>query len=180
MTHPPSPWHLRGDLLLSVWRVGRQVTGAAFVDYRGDTLTYRELLVARPVLDRGRPAARITQIWVDSEQSLEGGRALWAIPKQLAVLRVTGDTGSVSVEGRSVATARFRRGRALPGRLPVRLWTAQPRGASTVVTPVRGRATVHLATARWDLAAEGPLGRLAGRRPLVSLVLADFDLRFGR
>ena len=63
------------------------VYAAAFVDYRdGGVLQYHELLVARLLRDDAVPRIRITDIWVDSSESLVGGRSLWGIPKQLAEL----------------------------------------------------------------------------------------------
>ena len=85
--YPPAPWGLQGQGWLSLFRVrsagprpdGRYVAG--FVSYEPDSpLTYAELLVAR-VLDRRQ--VEITDIWVDSVASRDGGRALWAIPKEL-------------------------------------------------------------------------------------------------
>ena len=65
-------------------RIGPRPDGtyvAAFVSYEpGSPLTYSELLIAR-VLDRRQ--VEITDIWVDSVVSRDGGRALWAIPKEL-------------------------------------------------------------------------------------------------
>ncbi|HET7326821.1 MAG TPA: acetoacetate decarboxylase family protein [Nocardioidaceae bacterium] len=180
MAYPPSPWDLCGDLFVSLWRVGRAVAGTAFANYRGGSLAYGELMAVRPVLDRQRPAVRITDIWVDSVASRDGGRSLWAIPKKLADLQIAGDVWTASTAGRRIAAATFHRGRRLPGRWPVRLRISQPRSGSTVLTPTRGWASAQLAHADWDLPADGPLAHLADRRPLVSLVLADFEIRVGR
>src|SRR5690348_12388115 len=108
MAYPPSPWSLRGRMHVSVWAVpvadvpalpaslsgavrvvrlfGRAFIGTAWVDYQpGGDLSYHELLSA--VLTRAgwRPRVTITHIWVDSVASRDGGRALWGIPKDLAV-----------------------------------------------------------------------------------------------
>ena len=94
MPFPSPPWSLTAQMWLSVFAVrdtGRPdrpagVYGAAFVDYQEDgVLAYHELLVAR-LHDAARRRVRITDIWVDSVASRDGGRALWAIPKQLADL----------------------------------------------------------------------------------------------
>lgn len=40
-SYPPSPWSMRGQLYLSLWRVGRALVGTAFVDYQaGSELEY--------------------------------------------------------------------------------------------------------------------------------------------
>lgn len=182
---------------LSVFRVpdtGRPdrpdgMYGAAFVSYEeGSPLTYLELLVARLVDAKARKV-RITDIWVDSAESLAGGRALWAIPKDLAKLelddRRLGPTShtefSGHVDGRTIAAGQFA---ALPGaslvRAPFHASTSQLRdGGSEVVTSMTGSSKTFPALATWEFAADGPLGFLHGRRPVASFRLTDLRLTFG-
>ena len=79
MTYPPAPWNMHGQLWLSLFRVrdgdhpDREpgVYGAALVSYEQPSpLTYSELLVARPVKQAGGRRVNITDIWVDSPDSL--------------------------------------------------------------------------------------------------------------
>lgn len=196
MPFPSPPWPLQGNLWISLFpvRTGRPgrpagIYGAGFVDYReGSVLTYRELLLARLVRDRAVPRVHITDIWVDSEPSREGGRSLWAIPKELAELHVTErPTGpalrsscDANVLGAAVAAARFTGVRAPSLRTPFRFTVAQEREDGTrVVTPVTGSACTLPVMGRWDFGAEGPLAWLHGRQPVASLRLGDFRLTFG-
>jgi hypothetical protein len=179
------------------------VYGAAFVDYEpGSELTYHELLVAR-LVRAGRSAhVRITDIWVDSATSRDGGRSLWAIPKHLADRPL--DRGAVGpVErtsfsgvagGQHLATARFT---TLPGaavlRMPFATSTSQLRDAGTgepagpvdspgdelVISPFTGSHRGIPSRASWTFDADGPLGFLSGRRPLASFRLRDTQLNFG-
>lgn len=197
MSFPSPPWQMRAQMWLSVFRVadtGRAdrppgVHGVAFVAYeRGSTLTYNELLVARLVDARHR-VATLADVWVDSVTSRDAGRALWAIPKRLADLEVD-DRGlgpaahtdlSARVEGRPVATGEFA---SLPGaavvRAPAGVTLSQHHAdGAEVRTPVRGSGRSLPALATWDFAADGPLGYLAGRRPLVSFRLSDVRLTVG-
>ncbi|MEU4169162.1 acetoacetate decarboxylase family protein [Streptomyces sp. NPDC026665] len=101
--YPEEPWHLAGQMYLSLWLVptrelprvadgtrpvvvaGRGAVGAAWVVYENDSvLHYNELLRAVLVRDGRRPRVCITDIWVDSAASMTGGRELWGIPKELA------------------------------------------------------------------------------------------------
>ena len=166
------------------------VYGAAYVDYQdGSPLTYHELLVARPVRAGGRPGVRITDIWVDSAESRAGGRALWAIPKELADLPLQDQqagplsrtTFSGYAHGQRIATGRFT---AAPGaallRTPFSSVTSQQReDGSVVVTPMRGSARSLPCLGSWDFDAQGPLGFLHGRRPVASFRLTDLRLTFG-
>lgn len=195
MTYPPEPWHLRGRMHVSVWLVpaaalpphpqglaapplrigGRVPVAAAWVSYLpGGVLSYRELLCARLVRDRGRPRATITEIWVDSEASRDGGRELWGIPKDLAEL-VTDSPMSAT----GIARAALRPGGRIPGRWPLALRLLQMLHGHPKATGVRGRAALRLGRADWDPAPDGPLGYLAGRRPLLTVTLDDFDISFG-
>ena len=68
---------------------GRGVVGTAWVSYEpGGVLSYREVMATLLVRRGRRVMPTIMRIWVDSEASRDGGRALWGIPKDLATLRV--------------------------------------------------------------------------------------------
>jgi hypothetical protein len=159
---------------------GRALVGAAWVRYEpGGTLHYRELLSAVLVHERGRPRVSITDIWVDSVASRDGGRELWGIPKELAGFTLQpGRYGAVRA-GSTIATAQIRSGRALPGRWPVAFSVAQALGDRVRRTPVRGRAGLRAARVRWRTDPDGPLGYLAGRTPVFSVAVTDFRLSFG-
>ena len=201
---PSPPWSLRADAWASVFALGRPPCGrldrpagayvAAVVDYRaGGVLQYHELLVARILRDGAVPRIRIVDIWVDSPESLAGGRSLWAIPKELAHLpleeRRVGPVGRASFRalgldrpggGPEVARGLFTTPRAAPARLPFRASTSQVReDGSTVVAPLSGSGRVVPCHARWAFDPAGPLGYLSGRRPVASAYLRDVRLRFG-
>ncbi|MFI7543647.1 acetoacetate decarboxylase family protein [Actinoplanes sp. NPDC049599] len=211
--YPPQPWDLRGQLYLSVFAVPRSalpalpgplaaavrpvpfgrraLVGAAWVRYEpGGVLHYRELLAAVLVHERLRPRVSITDIWVDSVESRDGGRELWGIPKDLADLSLRTAPGGDLVAAASIGpepgarqapigSASFRAGPRLPGRWPTPMSVAQALGGAVVRTPVRGRAGLRLGSGTWRVEAGGPLGYLAGRRPLLTVALTDFRLRFG-
>lgn len=103
---PPAPWQLDGEFFavgglmpiekarpfvpaeLEIVQVlpGMTLGAIAVARYtEGSTLTYSELVVA-PALVRseGHQGAWISQIYVDDETSLQAGRSLWGLPKELA------------------------------------------------------------------------------------------------
>jgi hypothetical protein len=201
--YPPEPWELRGQLHLTAWRVdvanlpplraglepvrarGTALVGTAWVIYEpGGVLSYRELLVAVLAHRRGRPLVTITNVWVDSAASLQGGRELWAIPKQWASFRVDGDTcTAVDADGEPIAGAVIRSLGSLPGRWRGGYTVAQQRGSAPgdlLYTPVRCTSKLRLVRLDWEFAPGGPLAWLTGARPAFSLSLRDFRLRFGR
>jgi acetoacetate decarboxylase len=195
--YPPEPWDLRGRAAASLWLVpvgdlprlpagvrpvslfGRAVVATAFVHYEpGGLLSYHELLVA-PLVRRGtRIGLSITDIWVDSPASLAGGRELWGIPKDLADFELAGGDATASADGALLASASFRRSRTgARTPFPLRGTAIQSRYGSTAVTPLRSTGRIHPATASWRLGDR--LAWLRSRRPLLSLTVHDFDLRFG-
>lgn len=163
--------------------------GAAFVDYvEGSVLSYRELLVARLVRDGSAPRVQVTDIWVDSERSRDGGRSLWAIPKELAELHVTArDTGPVSrvscdanINGAAISAARFGGARLPSIRTPFRFSVTQEReDGTTVLARVSGTSRNLPVHGRWDFGADGPLAWLHGRTPVASFRVGDFRMTFG-
>ena len=192
-TYPPAPWQMHGQLWVSLFRVRPGdhpdhepgIYGAALVRYEEPSpLTYGELLVARPV----ERAVSITDIWVDSPGSMAGGRALWAIPKDLCDFTYdsrrrgvrTSTTWTASLDGRPIASARFTDVSRLAPRLPFKGRTRQRRESGEEVTAfLTGSSRVLPCRAAWSFDPEGPLGWLHGKRTLASFRQADFQMSFG-
>jgi hypothetical protein len=201
MTYPPAPWNMHGQLWLSLFRVREGdhpdrepgVYGAALVSYeRPSPLTYSELLVARPVKAAGGRRVNITDIWVDSEDSLNGGRDLWAIPKGLCDFgrtttgkRVQRTAWSTTLEGTRVASAHFTDVSSVTLRTPFKGSTWQQRPATEgepdreVVAELSGSAKALPCRGSWEFNESGPLAWLAGKRPLASFRMTDFQMSFG-
>lgn len=203
MSYPPEPWHLRGQMHVSVWALpaahvprlpdrladvvrpvsigGRTLVGTAWVDYQpGGVLQYRELLCAVLVRYRARPGVSIAAIWVDSPASRDGGRKLWGIPKELAELRIDGPAARAWTETGAIAGTSIVPGRRFPGRWPIRLSVVQVLDRRVKVTPVRGWAGIQRARASWQVEPESPLAELRAHRPLLTLTLRDVRMVFGR
>ena len=112
--YPPPPWTLCGDAIVAVQLVtirqvraaipsplrivpvlpGRTLSVIALLRYgHGSTLEYHEAIVAPAlVTTRARVGSWISHIYVDSEASMCGGRAMWNLPKQLAKFSWDSDT----------------------------------------------------------------------------------------
>lgn len=197
--YPPAPWDMHGQLWLSLFRVrpaaaaslGRPpgTYGVALVRYEEPSpLTYAELLVAHPVREPVR-AVSIDQIWVDSIASMAGGRDLWAIPKELCDFSFeTTRTGPLartswraSAERRTIVEARFTDLSRTAPRLPFRGTTWQPGidGGEERTATLSGSSRMLPCRSHWSFAPDGPLGWLAGRRPVASFRMADFSMTFG-
>ena len=201
MTYPPAPWKMHGQLWLSLFRVREGdhpdrepgVYGAALVSYEQPSpLTYSELLVARPVKEAGGRRVNITDIWVDSADSRDGGRELWAIPKDLCSFEraVTGKrlqrtSWSTTLDGSAVASARFTDVSSNMLRTPFKgsTWQQRPAGDSgadrEVVAELTGSARALPCRGSWEFDERGPLAWLAGKRPLASFRMTDFQMSFG-
>ena len=203
VTYPPEPWFLGGSLLVSVFLVPvadlparfatlpkltlgrRAIVGVAFANYApGGVLAYDELLVATPVIARGRLRITIPQIWVDSPQSLAGGRALWGIPKRLATFDATRTADAAEVSAGTpgpVAALSARLGRAiLPGTPRLPLPIEQRSGGRRIVSHNHAVGRVTAMRAGWRFAPGAALGYLHGRRPVVSFAVRDASIVFGQ
>jgi Acetoacetate decarboxylase (ADC) len=70
---------------------GRRRLIVGLADYREGTLRYRELVVGTLVRRGARAGVLALGIWVDSPESMRGGRQLWGIPKELADFTCDGE-----------------------------------------------------------------------------------------
>ncbi len=197
VTFPSPPWRLQGDLWLSLFPVRSGGTtdrpaglyGVGFADYKErSVLRYRELLVARLVRHGAVPRVNVTDMWVNSSASREGGRSLWGMPKELAELHVTdrrlGPTVRTScdanITGAPIAAARFMAVDSPTVRMPLRFTTSQHRpNGGPVVTQVSGSAKALPCLGKWDFGARGPLAWLHGRHPVMTFRFRDFRVLFG-
>lgn len=198
--YPPSPWKLTAHAYVGFYLLpsgllpaphspatkpitffGRGIVAAAFFVYEAPSpLTYNEIMSTVLVRRGWRPFVSITRIWVDSEASREGGRALWAIPKELASFGVHPHSSYVASEGESTIGSLVVHGTSrLPVTLPVGFSIAQDRDGSLLVTTVRGRGRLGLARVHWAFNPDGPMGFLAGQKAFRTLVLRPFRIRFG-
>jgi Acetoacetate decarboxylase (ADC) len=202
MTYPPEPWLLRGRMRVAVWlvpvrylpamptalartvrvvRLGRRaVVGAAWVEYRpGGVLRYNELLAA--VLTRAglRPRVTITDIWVDSAVSRDGGRELWGIPKDIARFAFTGDHALAANDAHTLGEATIKRGLRLPGRWLIGFRVVQSLDGRPKTSRVRATARLSVGRSRWAIPPAGPMSHLARRQPLLTVTADDFQILFG-
>jgi hypothetical protein len=134
----------------------------------------------------------ITDIWVDSADSRDGGRDLWAIPKGLCDFerqgtgdRVQRTSWSTSLDGVPIASAKFTDISRNALRTPFKGFTWQQRRADEqgadreVVATLKGSAKALPCRGSWEFNDSGPLAWLAGKRPLASFRMCDFQLSFG-
>jgi hypothetical protein len=95
--YPPAPWNSRGTMWIAslptagpipvpdgITAIGGNRLVLMVVRYREGTLRYNELIVGSVVRHRGRVGIWVHAIWVDSQESLWGGRRIWGVPKELA------------------------------------------------------------------------------------------------
>lgn len=194
--YPAEPWDLHGHAYVGAWLVprrnlpaphspestpvtifGRGIVGAAFFVYEQPSpLTYDEIMATVLVRHGWRLRVSITHIWVNSTASRDGGRELWAIPKELADFEVSPHASYVA---RGIGSLDVGRVRRLPWPLPAGFRIEQDRAGSLQVSPVTGRMRFGLAGARWSFADHGPLSFLHGRRPLLTVAARPFRLLFG-
>ncbi|MEI6043644.1 MAG: acetoacetate decarboxylase family protein [Chloroflexota bacterium] len=207
MDYPPPPWKLKGQLYGSIWAVplrnlqvelppvfkpltlwGRTGVFAAFADYQpGGTLTYHELLAGCVIQLRGslRFALTVTHMWVDSEASLKGGRAMWAVPKELATFqfasnRANRDFKGMAQNGLALAQGEFSGVVNLPRKLhlPVPFPALQMQNDLPLNASGSFWSVLELCRGCMAIPVESPLAQLgiAGRKPVLSFGGLDFRM----
>jgi hypothetical protein len=114
MAYPAAPWRLHGELIvIPTWPPGR---GVMLANYTGGTLVYRELIVFSHTTAKG---AVISHIYVDDEQSQQGGIHIWGLPKELATFVYARDHFTARQGDTTLLHAKIRRRRGvLPLPLP--------------------------------------------------------------
>ncbi len=202
MPFPPSPWHLTGDMVVSLWRVPaddlppwplphgvrpwvvrRRATLLTFwVDYRpGGVLAYREFLIALAVRHGRGLAGSTVAAWVDDERSLAGGRALWGIPKEPGVIALgTDGRGELTADGIPPVRVTYRDMLRLPFRLPARAHLVQRLPDDTQCSvpmrvsgrPALGRSRVTTGAGVRGQLLDGSAGRQSGVAPGASAALS--------
>jgi acetoacetate decarboxylase len=117
VSYPEPPWHLQGELIIVPALVKpRGLGGVLLADYRSGTLSYHELIVFSHGTPRGMV---VSHIYVDSEQSLHGGREVWGLPKELATFEFAARMMVVRQAGNLLLSASVRRRRGfLPLLIP--------------------------------------------------------------
>lgn len=194
MPYPPAPWHMYGENWISLFRVKegdhperpKGMYAVMMVRYdEPSPLTYHELLVGRMI---DKEFVTITDIWVDSEDSMHGGRELWAIPKNLCEFTfearenpvTTKLQATASIGGQALASCSYYDASGAVPRVPFKGKIRQTRDSGESVTAaLSGSAKALPAIGSWRFAPEGPLGWLHGKRPYASARLRRFQMSFG-
>lgn len=165
--------------------VGDRRIVVAIAHYRQGTLHYQELVVGALVRRAARAGILALRIWVDSPESLWGGRRLWGIPKELATF--TRNDEEVSVHDGDGKIAILSTGPARALSLPAMRLPAVgfgQRDTERVFLPGRVRARPALGRLRvieWSdrlppLAATGSTHRALCLDPCDFLFPAGIDL----
>lgn len=201
--YPPPPWRLVGpavvasrlieidrvrpfvpeDLDIVEVRPGRTTAAVVVADYQHESsFPYSELSVM-PALVRYRSVrgAWISNIWVDSVPSLQGGREMWGMYKHLATFQwEVGATNSVSITAEDALLA------TLTWPAPKRLWPVPGRihGIGSVNGDRRrftGRGLSRLGRTSIDLhvPASSPFAALGLQHGATRGVAGRMNLSFG-
>ena len=186
----PAPWELWGQMWMGLFRLragsmpvpagARPLLGPrwlvlVFVRYLDGVLRYDELAFGTPIVYQKRQGMWVDRIWVDSEQSLWGGRRLWGVPKEMAHFDWRGDTVGVADDDGPIVTLSLNR---KPARLPKIGFSAPGLGqidGQWVASRGRFRSRLGWAGLRIEAWPDRFPYRPAAR-PLVSLAAKPFHL----
>ena len=189
MPYPAAPWTLKGHALLALHLLdfdhvrplvpselnlvsvlpGKTLGAVYFSRYEpGSVLEYSELIVAPALVSYGgKVGAWVTHIYVDSPDSVAGGREIWGLPKELAEFTwEAGQPSRLSVRQQGQLLCALEYGR------PVSLWQ-QPIGAGSFSAQgnqllwfnVRASLRPGLVSARLEVPSSSPFAALRLGQP---------------
>lgn len=191
---PPVPWRMRGEMHMALFACStpageappmpaglRPLLGGhrvvALVRYREGTLRYDELVIGRLARKGVRAGFFVDHIWVDSAESVAGGRLFWGLPKELASF--TWSDGTVRVEDHHglVAVASAREEPAKAPLVPVPAPGFGVRDGQVLYSP--GKLKVRLRGTSLRIEAWGPRFGAIALRPQAGFDAAPFELEIG-
>lgn len=202
--YPPAPWRLMGrgvqtlhtvdvrDVrplvppelsIVQVWP-GRTVGVVAFAQYGpGSVIEYNELIVAPALVrcERGL-GVWISHIYVDDAASLQGGREIWGVPKELAEFEWS-DDGAVGRAAAHVGGSRLaqvsvrRRWRLMRKRM--RFPTYSRVGGQLVLFVGETAGRVGWGKGELDVPPDSPFASIRMSRPKLTLWLDGMTLVCG-
>ena len=177
--YPPAPWRLTGSAVVSVqlarartarippelkvlrvWP-GMTVGGIYLARYGpGSTLEYGELIVFSAVVRAGgRVGGWVSHIYVDSAESMAGGREIWGLPKELAEFEWGSETVTVRQgETTLLRTVSQEKARGLTIGGPLAAFGIKD--GVILHFSARCRARIRRLRARWTIPPESPLAGL--------------------
>ncbi len=196
-THYPAPWRLTGDGVVLCYRPDRawldarpagwtgKLAVVMWVNYRTSPVgPYREWLLIPG--RRNNPQGRhysISEIYVDSQESLIGGQQNWGIPKRLAEFDWEDDAGALSLSvtaGNSrVQLAGAPRGPSVPVPAlwqPYRLY--QQRDGRHFWTRPTARARCRWFTVVSQREEGDAAPGLSAQKLIAAFLVSDFEITF--
>ncbi len=190
MAYPQAPWKLQGyafqtvqlvDIhrvrplippeldILSVWP-GKTLGGIYLSTYQsGSVLEYNELIVIAGLVGyRGRFGGWISHIYVDSPDSVAGGREIWGLPKELAEFTWDGDRVTVRQGNQQLCSLSYNR-QGFGWRQGLAASTFSTLGADLLLFKSEFESQFGLVGAKLDVPAESPFASLGLGQPWLTI-----------
>lgn len=195
VTPPPTPWLMSGRMFMGLFRSeqdGQQAQAAlparlapvlaghrvvAVVRYCEGTLRYDELIIGRLARYGRKLGLFVDYIWVDSRESVSGGRRIWGLPKELAEFSWDGDRVTVRDAQGELATLTVNQRPAWLPAVPMRAPGFGQRDGQLLLVLSRLRVRLRGASLRIESLAPR-LGRLASK-PLLGCDAVPFTMNIG-
>jgi len=146
--------------VVRVWP-GKTFGGIYLAHYEsGSTLAYSELIVFSALVRAGgKIGGWVSRIYVDSAESLAGGREIWGLPKELAVFKWDRERITVLQGETTLASANSKSGNtSFPIRANLPAFGFKNGQVLHFSGSCRGR--ISRARAHWNIPPESPLSEL--------------------
>jgi hypothetical protein len=190
MAYPQTPWQLQGYAfqavqlvdthrvrplippeldILSVWP-GKTLGGIYLSAYQsGSVLEYNELIVVAALVSyRGKFGSWISHIYVDSPDSVAGGREIWGLPKELAEFTWDGDRVTVRQGNQQLCSLSYNR-QSFGWRQGLAASTFSTLGANLLSFKSEFESQFGLVSAELAVPAESPFASLGLGQPWLTI-----------
>ena len=211
MSYPPAPWTLKGFAYQTVHLIdiakasphvpigleivsvapGKTIGGVYISQYSaGSTLLYNELIVIAAIVRRsGKLGSWISHIYVDHPDSVQGGREIWGLPKELAEFHWRkGEQGGVLVkqDNASEPSGASRILCDLNLGWQFNLWRQSGQvlsysqlGSELLMFEASAAANLAIVSAQLDVPSSSPFSPLIDSQPWLTVKAEGLDLRVG-
>ncbi len=190
MSYPQPPWTLKGYAfvtlqLLDIARVrplipeklniisvfpGKTVGGVYLSKYSsGSVLEYSELIIIAGFLSyEGKFGGWVSHIYVDNPDSVEGGREVWGLPKQLAQFTWTENSVTVSQANNLLCRLDYnRQSLGIPLKLSASTFSRQ--GSNLLIFPAMVEASFGLVSSKLEIPSTSPFASLNISQPILTV-----------
>ncbi len=199
MLYPQAPWILKGYAVANLEFVdiekvhslipkelnivsllpGKTI-GCVYLSYysSGSVLEYSELIVAPALVSyEGKLGGWVSHIYVDSANSVAGGREIWGLPKELAEFTWENNERVTVQQGHKTLCSLSYQKQSMTLRPPqITISSFSTMGTDLLMFPAKFTSNLGLVGSKLEIPTESPFAELALGKPFLTVGCQDLGL----